>query len=224
MFILDKIKTIKNNSIELLSPTSFDPKKETLLFIGVVHGDETEGLYLFKKIQKYLQGKKTERKKNILFISCLNPDGMALNSRANANGVDLNRNLPTQNWKPAQKGEATYTTFFGGNSPGSELETQFLVRIIEKYTPGLIVTFHSPLHCVNYDGSARDIAKKICDLNGYRLAENIGYGTPGSLGTWAGVERKIPIITYEFPKTESIAKLEALWKDNKCGIKWLLKL
>ena len=35
---------------------------------------------------------------SIAFILCANPDGVALGTRGNANGVDLNRNFKTQNF------------------------------------------------------------------------------------------------------------------------------
>jgi protein MpaA len=33
--------------------------------------------------------------------------------------------------------------------------------------------------------------------NGYPIKGDIGYPTPGSFGTWAGIEKKIPMVTLE---------------------------
>ncbi len=45
---------------------------------------------------------------------------------------------------------------------------------------------------------------------GYKITEDIGYPTPGSLGAYAGQERGIPTITYEIErgsKFQDILKL-----------------
>ena len=56
---------------------------------------------------------------------------------------------------------------------------------------------HSPYKIVNYDGPAKEISEKISKIIGYPVEESIGYPTPGSFGTYCGVERNIPTITLE---------------------------
>ena len=187
-----KINTQKGNEIFLLKrePKETDYDK-TVLVIGVFHGDEPDGEYL---INRYLS-EKNETKNRLLFIPCLNPDGLANGTRTNANGVDLNRNFPAQNWELGEKNE-----YFGGDSPASEQETKFLVYVIDKYKPDLIITLHEPYQVVNYDGPAKDIAQKISEITGYKTEESIGYPTPGSFGTYCGIEKKIPTITLELPE------------------------
>lgn len=187
-----KINTQKGNEIFLLKrePKETDYDK-TVLVIGVFHGDEPDGEYL---INRYLS-EKNETKNRLLFIPCLNPDGLANGTRTNANGVDLNRNFPAQNWELGEKNE-----YFGGDSPASEQETKFLIYVIDKYKPDLIITLHEPYQVVNYDGPAKDIAQKISEITGYKTEESIGYPTPGSFGTYCGIEKKIPTITLELPE------------------------
>jgi len=148
---------------------------------------------------------------NLLFIPCLNPDGMQLNRRTNANNVDINRNFPTKNWGKNEGDNATCddetTNYFGGKSPASEIETQFVIDIIEKYKPKLILTLHAPYKVVNYDGPARETAEKISKIINYPVEASIGYPTPGSFGTWAGVERNIPIITLELDEEIPVEEL-----------------
>jgi protein MpaA len=133
-----------------------------------------------------------------LFIPCLNPDGMQLGQRTNANGVDLNRNFPTKNWgEDTSQAGNNPTDYYGGTSPASEIETKFLIDVIEKYNPKTILTLHAPYKVVNYDGPAKELAQKISKIIGYPTEGSIGYPTPGSFGTWAGVERQIPTITLE---------------------------
>ncbi len=193
--VLNSVQTKLGNIIELVG----EADENNVLIIGVVHGDEPQGKYL---IEKYLRmGKRDRQGNNLLFIPCLNPDGMQNGTRTNANGVDLNRNFPTENWGKNMGDNATSdeegSAYFGGNSAGSEVETQFLIDTIKKYSPKLVVTLHTPYKIVNYDGPAKDVAKMISGIIGYPVEESVGYPTPGSFGTYLGVERNIPVITLE---------------------------
>lgn len=196
-------KTKNGNDIFLIEKNAkkFD---KTVLIIGVFHGDEQQGEFL---INKYLKSPFVIRKNRLFFIPCLNPDGKEKNTRQNANGVDLNRNFPTKNWEKLNKND-----YYGGEKAESELETQFLVKIMNKEKIDCILAFHSPYKVVNFDGPAKEIAKKISEITGYPVQEDIGYPTPGSFGTYSGIERKIPIITLELPENESD---ENLWQQNK---------
>ncbi len=148
---------------------------------------------------------------NLLFIPCLNPDGMQNGERTNANGVDLNRNFPTKNWGQNKGENATCddetTAYFGGKSPASEIETQFVIDVIEKYKPKLILTLHTPYKVVNYDGPAEKYAQIISEITGYPVEASIGYPTPGSFGTYCGVERNIPTITLELDEECPVEEL-----------------
>ena len=81
--------------------------------------------------------------------------------------------------------------------PASEIETRFMMDVIEEYEPKLILTLHAPFKVVNFDGPAHDIAEKISQIIKYPVEESIGYPTPGSFGTYCGIERNIPTITLE---------------------------
>ena len=59
------------------------------------------------------------------------------------------------------------------------------------------MAFHAELGCVNYGGPGMQIAKAISSENGLPVCKGLGYPTPGSLGTYFGVERNIPVITLE---------------------------
>ena len=180
-------------TIELLG----NLENPSVLVIGVFHGDEPQGDPL---IRKYL---KINPDTKLLMIPCLNESGMKAGKRTNANGVDLNRNFPTKNW-----GEVQMNAFYGGTSPASEEETRFVIDTVEKYKPKVILTLHAPYRVVNYDGPGEEIANKIAAIIGYPVEPSIGYPTPGSFGTWAGVERNIPIITLELSEDIGIKALE----------------
>lgn len=194
---LKKIYSKNNNEIVLLenSPNSYE---KTVLVIGVVHGDEPQGKFL---IENYLKSPKIG-KNRMLFIPCLNPDGLEVKTRQNSKGVDLNRNFPTKNWVYSERDE-----YYGGDSPGSEVETEFVIQIMDRYKPNVIFTIHAPYKVVNYDGPADEIADKISEIIDYPAESDIGYPTPGSLGNYAGRERNIPTITLELDEEINVEQL-----------------
>ena len=186
------VKTAQGNSINLF----MNKEHNSVLVLGCMHGDEPQGEYL---INEYI---KENPDTKLMFVPCVNPDGVNAKTRVNSNGVDINRNFPTKNWELTEKNE-----FFGGNAPASEIETKFLVEIIEKYEPKFILTLHAPYKVVNYDGNALEIAEKISKIIGYPVEASIGYPTPGSFGTWAGIEKKIPTITLELDEEIDVKEL-----------------
>ena len=202
-------KTKENNTISLLE-TQNDKYDKTILIIGVFHGEEPQGEYL---INQYLKTDLTGIKNKLFIIPCLNPDGKSKNQRQNSNGVDLNRNFPTKNWKLTDKKE-----YFGGTQPASEIETKFMIEVLEKYKFDAILSIHAPFEIVNYDGPAKELAEKISKITAYPVQGDIGYPTPGSFGNYAGVERQIPTITLELP--ENVGN-EELWHVNKPVFEYL---
>lgn len=207
--ILESAITKSGNKIELIGTQGTGK----VLIIGVFHGDEPQGKYLIERYlkEKYHLTDIGEIERRGIFIPCLNPDGMQNNTRTNANGVDLNRNFPTKNWGVNKGDNATCndetTAYYGGKSPASEIETKFVIDIIEKYSPSLILTLHAPYKVVNYDGPAEQIAQKISDIINYPVEASIGYPTPGSFGTYCGVERNIPTITLELDEEIPVEEL-----------------
>lgn len=188
----------KNNNEIILIEQSGDGKSKTILIIGVVHGDEPQGKFL---IENYLKSY-TNKKNRMLFIPCLNPDGLANKTRQNANLIDLNRNFPTKNWTLNENPD-----YFGGEKSSSEIEAKFVMDILEEFSPDIILTLHAPFKIVNYDGPANEFAQKISEIINYPVQCDIGYPTPGSFGTYAGVERNIPTITLELDEEIDVKKL-----------------
>ena len=169
----------------------------TVLVIGVFHGDEPQGEHL---INAYLESKQTT---NLLMIPRLN----SCDTRVNKNGVDLNRNFPTRNWELTEKNE-----YFGGLTSASEEETRFIIDTVQKYNPKVILTLHAPYKIVNYDGPRGkcnlDVVGEISHIMNYPIEESIGYPTPGSFGTWAGIEKEILTITLELDEEIDVKELE----------------
>lgn len=202
-----EIFTIKNNKVQLYKVNNSGVNvNTTVLIVGVFHGDESEGEHLVNSlINDIKQTPKLLASSVILYIPCLNPDGKFANTRENANGIDLNRDFPTKNQiNPDKK---------------PERETQLIIDILEEYKPDRILTIHAPFSVVNYDGPADSIAEGMSRLNGYPVQVDIGYPTPGSFGTYAGIERNIPIITLELPSTKDA---EQFWLDNRKALHYFV--
>jgi predicted deacylase len=169
-----------------------------VLFIGGVHGDEPEGVWLAETLANWLQTQALNQKahllRNFLLITCLNPDGFFKNERTNANGVDLNRNFPSNDWSSETKAPR----YFPGKIPNSEPETKALVQLVEQKKPQLIIHFHSWEPCIVYTGApAKKVSELLGTASGYLAKEDIGYPTPGSLGQYAWLTHQIPVICME---------------------------
>ncbi len=120
--------------------------------------------------------------------------------------MDINRNFPTNDWQADYRAARNNP----GPSPTSEPEIRAGMTLLEKYAPQRIISIYTPLHMVNYNGPAATLAEKMGRLNGYPVQADIGYPTPGSFGTYAGLERPIPVITLELPKQP----FEKVWQEN----------
>jgi protein MpaA len=182
-----------------------------LLLIGGVHGDEPEGYFLVEEFVRQNVWRELEGLANLWVIPRLNPDGCAANRRVNANGVDLNRNLPTKDWTSA----VTNERYNPGTAPGSEPENKALMQVIERLKLRAIVSAHSWKPMINYNGPCKKLAEVMSEKTGYIVSDDIGYPTPGSLGTWAGWERKIPTITLEIERDST---QETIWRTHKDGL------
>ena len=187
------------------------PVRNTTLILGGIHGDEPKSVFVARRLIALLQAdRRTAANVRWVIIPTVNPDGYERRKRRNARLVDINRNFPTANWEHG----LPRSRMFGGDAPGSEPETQAVIKAVERYRPQRIIALHSisgGLHCNNYDGPGRAIAMQMKRRNGYPVRGSIGYPTPGSLGTWAGHERNIPTITLELPAHHSPKRC---WEDN----------
>ena len=205
--VLKKITTNGGNEIELLCLKN-EKADRNILFLGVTHGEEPQGKYLIERFLDKIKNENLSFKNNLYFIPCLNPDGMAKGQRGNSNNVDLNRNFLTRNYEITTFDDGTTS----GKSANSEKETKFLSEIIETINFDAILSFHAPFAIVNYDGDAAGIANEVSKITGYPIQADIGYPTPGSFGTFCGVERNIPVITLEV--SDKLSN-EELWEQNE---------
>jgi murein peptide amidase A len=166
-----------------------------ILVVGGVHGDEPEGVVCAHGILGAL-AEAYGLRANLTLVPALNLDGVLARSRLNGHGVDLNRNLPTRDWNP----QAFNERYPPGPSANSEPENQALTRYLEERRPRFVVSLHSWKPMLNVNGACHAEAEAIRALTGYVIEESIGYPTPGCLGTYAGLERDMPTLTYEIER------------------------
>lgn len=171
------------------------------LVIGGVHGDEPEGVVAARGLLEVLHANYSLNL-DLTIVPELNPEGVLLKTRGNSKKVDLNRNLATKDWSPV----AATERYNPGPSPMSEPENKHLVEWIEKHKPDVIFSLHSWKPMLNTNGELPE-AKAIAEVTGYVIEPDIGYPTPGSLGTYAGFERKIPTLTYEIERDIQFDKI-----------------
>ena len=181
----------------------FGDSDPSALIIGGVHGDEKEGVALsYALLAEFARS--YPYKFGLAIIPCLNLDGFLDNIRQNSNGVDLNRNLPTKDWSEDYKLER----FYPGISPNSESENIALVNFIENNPLIFIMSLHSyKKELLNINGDCGPIDIFLNKELGISLKRDMGYPTPGCLGTFAGLEKNIPTITYELLRDSEIAHI-----------------
>ncbi|MBF0154686.1 MAG: murein peptide amidase A [Magnetococcales bacterium] len=180
------------------TPLLGKPPQARILVIGGIHGDEYSSVSIvFKWMQKLDQFHSGMFHWHIAPL--VNPDGLLMrkSQRMNAHGVDLNRNFPTNDWETESKKYWVNTTGrdprrFPGTGPLSEPESQWIQMEIENFRPNVIVSVHAPYNLLDFDGPKTKPPHKL----GHLYLDPMGT-YPGSLGRYAGVEKKIPIITIE---------------------------
>ncbi len=167
--------------------------------LGAIHGNESNSKQLVEQTRELLEQNFSQKNKSVTFIMipCLNPDGVYFHCRTNANRVDLNRNFPIQD-----VGEQTKLNCYTESSlEPLQPEILGLLKLCLRYPPALIYSIHQPFNLINYDGPAATIALDVHQISGMRIAPDIGYATPGSLGEYFGTLKKVPVITLELPHT-----------------------
>lgn len=192
-------------------------KNVTMLLCGI-HGDEiTPVKFCFDVLHDLLINPQYVGDDSLVVIAPLvTPDSFLKKypTRYNARGIDINRNFPTKDWnKNALKlWKSRYKSDkrrFPGNKGFSEQETVFMVNLIRRYSPDKIIQVHAPLTLIDYDGPEEDgngnnatqLLIQMSEKAGQYRINNYPFFT-GSLGNWAGNERKIPTYTLELPNSD----------------------
>lgn len=183
--------------------------KQRILVLGAVHADEISAVSLsFRWLDFVDRQPETSfvREHSFLFYPLINPDGFYVKprTRTNSRGIDINRNFETQNWDETaiaywKRRANSDPRRFPGRKAGSELETRLLQQVIETFKPHLIISVHAPYKVLDHDGPVTFTDEARSPLPVSKLG-----GFPGSLGTYAGIERNTPVITPELPSATTL--------------------
>ncbi len=178
-----------------------------VMFVGTIHGDESAGTPLLERLAREAGANPPSdwlRDRTLVIVPLANPDGFALGQRGNARGVDLNRNFPADSFTSRRR---------HGSEPLSEPESLALHARMMEVHPARIISMHQPLSCIDYDGDGAALASAMAVAIDpvHRLKVGKLGALPGSLGSFAGEDLGIPIITVELGGGDHRLNADELW-------------
>lgn len=155
--------------INLTSENVSPADKPVILLTGSVHAREFAGAdYLVKMMNDLMVKAQTDayirrllEQVTLVCVPLVNPDGRELimlggdvSRKSNANGVDLNRNMPSLNAGILMNGAELSTSiadepgmdFFPGDHLGSESESQAMIRFFNAFVPDSRTKLYVDLH------------------------------------------------------------------------------
>lgn len=177
---------------------------ENVYILGAQHGDERNTSRTLEYFTRELKQISDDYRNNrrIIVIPLYNPDGYKRNDRFANDKIDLNRDFPSSD---------------GAEGAPHAPETQAFMKLMEKYPPSLMYNLHQPFRVVLHYPEHEEIAKPFALLSDYPLGSDVGYPTPGSLGTWAR-EQKIPIITVELSRSMKKAMAPFIYEEIRLAL------
>ncbi|MCU1361673.1 MAG: peptidase family protein [Ilumatobacteraceae bacterium] len=182
------------------------PGGRVVLVIGVIHGDEHDGLAILEQLHRL----DVPAGVDLWLVDSMNPDGVAHNTRQNADQVDLNRNFPSSWGHIGVPGDDEYA----GQSAASEPETQAMVAFITDIRPDITIWYHQNLNRIapgrGRDGAIRD---RYSELTGIPIIDITGGTYTGVAATWA---RKLlkPGVAFIVELGDSVSDAEAQANAN----------
>lgn len=163
-------RSIRGRPILAVETGDFDSPRRTLV-VGCVHGNETAGIAIADQLANGAQ----PRGLDLWIIPTLNPDGVAAQTRDNADGVDLNRNFPWH-WQRLRG------VYYSGPHPLSEPESRIAYHLITRVDPSVSIWFHQHLDVVDESGGSSAIERRFARLSHLRLVRLTR--EPGSVVGW----------------------------------------
>lgn len=148
--------------------------RHRVLIVGCIHGSECSGIAITTALRAAVPPTDVE----FWLVPDLNPDGYALGTRQNANGVDLNRNFPFKWMRLGSPGSLDYS----GRASLSQPESKAVAALVMRIHPTLAIWFHQHEGVVDDSQGPPAIERRFATLIGLPLSRLTDY--PGSVVGW----------------------------------------
>lgn len=166
-------------AVELGDPAS----RVKMVIVGCIHGDECAGIAVVRALEAIQPPPGID----LWLLENMNPDGLAADTRQNADGVDLNRNFPWL-WRPlGRRGDRQYS----GRRPLGEPESRIVDALLLRLRPRVVIWYHQSLGLVDESGGRSDLERRYARIVGLPLVRLTRY--PGSATSW--VNHRFPTAT-----------------------------
>jgi murein peptide amidase A len=134
-----------------------DPSSaQRVLVVGCIHGNECAALPVVRRLAR------SHPRFDLWLVPTANPDGLHAGTRQNADGVDLNRNFPSEWIRIGRRGDPQYS----GPRPLSEPESRALRALILRLRPNATIWFHQPQAIVRAWGHSIPAARRFARAAG----------------------------------------------------------
>jgi murein peptide amidase A len=204
--VLDGCASVEGRRIFHYDRIGTEEKPQRILAKSLIHGDELPSGPVGRAWMSRLESISPRNSWRVIPIA--NPDGLKRKTRFNSRGVDLNRNFPTDDWDPEalkywKQKQKSDPRRYPGSAPASEPETKCLLKHFEDFKPDFIISIHTPLGVLDFDGP------KLTNLPQFSPLPWISLGNfPGSLGRYMWRDRNVPVLTIELKGEKDIKTLE----------------
>jgi len=202
-------------------------EKEYLIVAGVHGGSEWNTIALANELITHINNhpEAIPTDATLYIIRNMNPDGEArahgVDGRVNNNGVDLNRNFPSDNWVADwdRDGCWIYRPTTGGAYGGSEPETRTVMNFISSRKITALISYHSAAlgvfpGGVPWEKESIALAKALAKATKYPYPPlDTGCDYTGTLADWAvenGVSAAVDMELRNHENTDFSQNLKAL--------------
>ncbi len=208
-----------------LTAYRFGSGSTKILFVGGMHGNERSSYRTLIAFVDELERRFNEipSDKTVVIIPDINPDGYEVQSRTNANNIDLNRNFPSNDWVTGvHMPGGIFLEKGGGKTPLDQPESASLASYIDSLGPRLVLTYHAVARTVisNGAGDSYNLATTYSGHSGfnhYTHAHEDGvfdYPTTGEFETWLADKKGISTLLVELAtmsSNELYSQRSAMW-------------
>lgn len=171
-----------------------------IVVIGQMHGSEPGG----RKVVADLAKSPVPDGVGLWLVVSMNPDGTARGTRANARGVDLNRNFPF-GWDPGSRG-----IYWPGPRAASEAETRGMMRFLTAVKPTAVLSYHQAFDVVDISHQmSRPAGRQLARYMGERASQvGCAGACHGTMTQWIDHELRAIAITVELDSAVSNAEAD----------------